>query len=161
MILNQSQMSISDLLSFLGSIWYHSEPLKVPYFPNQFLGLDFFCRFLQQTGSSRRCMRSLTQVGYHRQTQDILMECKFPKSLYPGVNNRVVFSALKKRRMVAMFEYLELRCRNGRTREGRLKLQLPASLYMMPKGTFMYYVITKKGRGQKTFQTKESTLVQN
>ena len=35
----------------LGPIWYHSEPSDVPYSPNQFLGLDFFCRFLQQTGS--------------------------------------------------------------------------------------------------------------
>ena len=29
-------------------IWYHSEPSDVPYSPNQFLALDFFCRFLQQ-----------------------------------------------------------------------------------------------------------------
>ena len=36
----------------LGSIWYHSEPSDVPYSPNQFLGWDFFCRFLQQTGSN-------------------------------------------------------------------------------------------------------------
>ena len=35
----------------LGPIWYHSEHLEVPYSPNQFLGWDFFCRFLQQTGS--------------------------------------------------------------------------------------------------------------
>ena len=45
---------MSDPLNHLGSIWYHSEPLEVPYFPNQFLGLDFFCRFLQQTGSSSK-----------------------------------------------------------------------------------------------------------
>ena len=36
----------------LGPIWYHSEPSNVPYSPNQFLGWDFFCRFLQQDGSS-------------------------------------------------------------------------------------------------------------
>ena len=36
----------------LGPILYHSEPSDVPYFPNQFLGLDFFCQFLQQDGSS-------------------------------------------------------------------------------------------------------------
>ena len=36
----------------LGPIWYHSEPSDVPYSPNQFLGWDFFCRFLQQDGSS-------------------------------------------------------------------------------------------------------------
>jgi hypothetical protein len=29
-------------LNHLGSIWYQSEPLEVPYCPNQFLGLDFF-----------------------------------------------------------------------------------------------------------------------
>ena len=32
-----------------GQIWYHSEPADVPYSPNQFLGLDFFYSFLQQT----------------------------------------------------------------------------------------------------------------
>ena len=32
----------------LGPIWYHSEPSDVPYFPNQFLGCDFDCRFLPQ-----------------------------------------------------------------------------------------------------------------
>jgi hypothetical protein len=36
----------------LGTIWYHSEPLDIPYFPNQFLGWDFFCHFLQQDSSS-------------------------------------------------------------------------------------------------------------
>ena len=35
---------------YLGSIWYCSEPSGVPYSPNQFLALDFFCRFLQQDG---------------------------------------------------------------------------------------------------------------
>ena len=35
----------------LGPIWYHLEPSDVPYSPNQFLGWDFFCRFLQQDGS--------------------------------------------------------------------------------------------------------------
>ena len=37
----------------LGLIWYHSEPSDVPYSLNQFLGWDFFCRFLQQAGSSQ------------------------------------------------------------------------------------------------------------
>ena len=41
-----------DTLNHLGSIWYHSEPSDVPYFPNQFLALDFFCCFLQQDCSS-------------------------------------------------------------------------------------------------------------
>ena len=35
-----------------GPIWYHSGPTDVPYSPNQFLGWDFFCRFIQQTGST-------------------------------------------------------------------------------------------------------------
>ena len=30
----------------LGPIWYLSEPSNVPYSPNQFLGWEFFCRFL-------------------------------------------------------------------------------------------------------------------
>ena len=42
---------MSDSLNHLGSIWYHSEALVVFYSPNQFLGLDFNCRFFQQTGS--------------------------------------------------------------------------------------------------------------
>ena len=36
----------------LRQIWYDSEPSDVPYCPNQFLGWVFFCRFLQQDGSS-------------------------------------------------------------------------------------------------------------
>ena len=36
------------------------------------------------------------------------MECKFAKSLYPSVNNRVVFSAPKKGQMVAMFAFFKL-----------------------------------------------------
>ena len=35
-------MRISDPFNHLGLIWYHSEPLEVPYSPNQFLGWDFF-----------------------------------------------------------------------------------------------------------------------
>ena len=35
-------MNISDTFNHLGSIWYQPEPLEVPYYPNQFLGLDFF-----------------------------------------------------------------------------------------------------------------------
>ena len=46
------QMSIIDPLNHLASIWYHTEPLKVSYSPNHFLGWDFFCCFLQQIGSS-------------------------------------------------------------------------------------------------------------
>ena len=39
---------MSDPFNHLGSIWCHSEPSDVSYYPNQLLGLDFFCRFLQQ-----------------------------------------------------------------------------------------------------------------
>ena len=35
-------MNMSDSFNHLGSIWYQSEPLEVPYCPNQFLGLNFF-----------------------------------------------------------------------------------------------------------------------
>ena len=38
-----------------GQIWYLSEPSDDPYSPKQFLGCDFFWRFLQQTGSSLAC----------------------------------------------------------------------------------------------------------
>ena len=37
-------------------IWYHLEPSDVPYSPNQFLGWELFCRFLQQDGSRRLSM---------------------------------------------------------------------------------------------------------
>ena len=40
----------------LRPIWCHSGPSDVPISPNQFLGQDFFCRFLQQTGSILLCM---------------------------------------------------------------------------------------------------------
>ena len=36
----------------LGPIWYLSEPSDVPYSPNQFLVSEFFCCFLQETGSN-------------------------------------------------------------------------------------------------------------
>ena len=50
---------MSDPLNHLGSVWYHSEPSDIPYSPNQFLGLDFFfCRFLQQDGSSNKSCSS-------------------------------------------------------------------------------------------------------
>ena len=47
-------MSMNDPHNDLGSIWYHSEsePSDVPYYPNQFLGWAFFCRFLQQDDST-------------------------------------------------------------------------------------------------------------
>ena len=43
-------------MTHLGQIWYHlehSQLLDVPYSLNQFLGWDFFCRFLQQDGSNK------------------------------------------------------------------------------------------------------------
>ena len=57
-------MSISDPLNHLGPIWYHSEPSDIAYLPNQSLGWDFFCRFLQQSGSSCDNLRKLgNKVG--------------------------------------------------------------------------------------------------
>ena len=49
-------MSTRYPLNHLGSIWYHLEPSDVPYSPNQFLGWELFCRFLQQDGSRRLSM---------------------------------------------------------------------------------------------------------
>ena len=37
-VLNDAKL----VLNHLGSIWYYPEPLEGPYFPNQFLGWDFF-----------------------------------------------------------------------------------------------------------------------
>ena len=54
MVPNCSQMINRVTHAQLGPIWYNSELSDVPYSPNQFLGLDFFCCFLQQTGSDRK-----------------------------------------------------------------------------------------------------------
>ena len=35
-------MIMSGPSNHLGSIWYHSEPSDVPYYPNQFLAWTFF-----------------------------------------------------------------------------------------------------------------------
>ena len=45
----------------LGLICYHSKPSHVPYFPNQFLCCDFFCRFLQQGGSNTIILDIITK----------------------------------------------------------------------------------------------------
>ena len=37
--------------SHLGSIWYHSEPLVVPFSQTSILTGTFFCHFLQQSSS--------------------------------------------------------------------------------------------------------------
>ena len=42
-----------DPNAYLGPIWYHLEPSDITYYPNQFLGWDFFCHLLQQDGSSQ------------------------------------------------------------------------------------------------------------
>ena len=49
---------LQSFSAHLGPIWYHKEPSNVPYSPNQFLGWDFFCRFLQQ-GSSSKVLETL------------------------------------------------------------------------------------------------------
>ena len=50
MIPNWSKMIKWVTYAHLRPIWYLSEPSDVPYSPNQFLGWNFFCCFLQQTG---------------------------------------------------------------------------------------------------------------
>ena len=54
-VLNDTKLILNDQgvsLAHLGPIWYHSRPSYIPQFPNQSLGWDFFCRFLQQDGST-------------------------------------------------------------------------------------------------------------
>ena len=55
---------MSDPLNHLGSIWYHSEPSDVPYFPNQFLALDVFCHFLQQDSFSNMSLLQTSSNGH-------------------------------------------------------------------------------------------------
>ena len=55
MIPNWSYMIKGVTHAHLGPIWYRSEPSDVPYSKNQFLGWDFFGRFLQQDSSSWIC----------------------------------------------------------------------------------------------------------
>ena len=45
----------------LGPIWNFSESSDVPYFPNQYLGWDYFCCFLQQTGSSQSFLAAISE----------------------------------------------------------------------------------------------------
>ena len=59
----------------LGLIWHHSEPSDVPYSPNQFLALDFFCHFLQQHCSSCCLFNTVTYEGFW----DILQQDKLSK----------------------------------------------------------------------------------
>ena len=68
----------------LGAIWNHSEPSDIPYSPSQFLGWDFFCRFLQQDSSKQIAdLRSF----------DIIRVKSFPltqKSQNPELSNLVL-----------------------------------------------------------------------
>ena len=64
----------------LGPIWYHSEPSDVSYSPNQFLGCDYFCCFLQQDGSNEK-LAFLEVSG-----------CSIidgPRSIYLGINSNL------------------------------------------------------------------------
>ena len=58
----------------LGPIWYHSEPSNVPYSPNQFLGWDFFCRFLQQDRSSILELEILFQFFLERTLYIVILK---------------------------------------------------------------------------------------
>ena len=73
-------------MALKGSIWYHSEPSIVPYSPNQFLGWDFFCRFLQQTGSRLCCTDLTCPLNFLR----ILLSVLFRrlKNLSSGTNDQ-------------------------------------------------------------------------
>ena len=53
----------------LKPIWYHSEPSDVPYSPNQFLGWDFFCRFLQQDSSNINVVRGCSNFAQFSTTE--------------------------------------------------------------------------------------------
>ena len=50
----------------LGPILFHSGPSDIPFSPNQFLGLDFFCRFLHQHGTN--IIESILKLEINRQT---------------------------------------------------------------------------------------------
>jgi hypothetical protein len=54
-VLNDTKLVLNEYecpLNQLGSNWYYSESSDVSNSPNQFLGWDFFCRFLQQDSST-------------------------------------------------------------------------------------------------------------
>ena len=63
-----------EIHAHLGPIWYHSEPSDVPYSPNQFLGWDFFCRFLQQDGSSILELEILFQFFLERTLYIVILK---------------------------------------------------------------------------------------
>ena len=46
-----------------GPIWYHSEPSDGTS-PIQFLGWDFFCRFLQQDGSKSMVFEQIFEIAF-------------------------------------------------------------------------------------------------
>ena len=54
MIPNRSLIIKGVTHAHLEPIWYHLGHSDIPYSPNQFLGLDFFCHFLQQDSSIQR-----------------------------------------------------------------------------------------------------------
>ena len=81
----QHPIAIMGVIDTFRPIWYHSGPTDVPYSPNQFLGWDFFCRFLQQTSSkySRTLLEGLCDIiaahtffrraTYSKQLESLLM----------------------------------------------------------------------------------------
>ena len=58
MIPNWLYMSPSDSPDHPGPILYHSESSEVPYSTNKWLVRNFFCCFLQQTGSNAQAVHS-------------------------------------------------------------------------------------------------------
>ena len=84
-------MNMSDSFNHWESFWYQSEPLEVPFSQNQFLGWDFFCHFLQQTGSS--------EILTLQQYEDILR----------GTRLQAFHHKILQRRLLANFWLLLLR----------------------------------------------------
>ena len=77
-------------LAHLGPIWYHLEPPDILYLGNQFLALDFFCRFLQQhcsksyfyfkkhilfTGACEPCTVKITQICACSDPSENVVDC--------------------------------------------------------------------------------------
>ena len=106
-------MSMSALLNHLGSIWYHSQPLEVFYSPNQFLGWDFFCRLLKQTGSSSFYETEIW-VGLDKFGSSWI-SCTFLKLLFwVGFSHNLVFS-------IHPWSTSTLRVREGASQKNNLR----------------------------------------
>ena len=125
---------MSDPLNHLVSIWYYSEPLEVPYSPNQFLGWDFFCSFLQQTGSSQ-----IMKVKMNNQ-DETLNRAWFHCVMYAQWIHLVIYSYFKPHQCHKIFEILKKKSFPNKH---------PCSTYKMQKKPF---VIQTKAKTRSQFQ---------